>query len=420
MINPVLPLLGLLLAVAVPPTLAGAGTFPAGKVARIHSDTPLPRRFQAVGHALRDRTRPGPVFLRGIGYSPYRPGETAQHGDGPGDDDRYAGDLALIRELGANYLQVFPLRMPAGFFTALDATELVYGQDIWIDPFAEDLLDEGYQTRTLAAIRAVIDHTYQVGRPERLVLFSVGDELQAATLLRTDRRHPAVRDYQGRHLSVSGRTPSEVALARLIDQAMSYELERYGQRHLYCHTSWTHVGPVPRPDLEVPAAHVLDPDLGDLRCLNIYTYARGVVSSAPGSVTGTPYQGYLEALARDRSRPILITQVGWSSSPQQPRPDLPEYGGQEPAASAARLRAVWRDLRSARGREVFAGLAVFEFHDEWWKNGWAPGDEQGHEPGDPEEWFGLYGLDQAGMPRPKGQLPATLRTLFTEAAEGGP
>ncbi|MEW6521729.1 MAG: hypothetical protein AB1461_20215 [Thermodesulfobacteriota bacterium] len=387
----------------------------AGKTARIHADTPQPRRFVVQGVRLIDRASDQPVFFRGMGYSPYLRGETPQQGAGPGNDGRYPGHLALLREMGVNYLHVFPLRMPANFFAALDDTELVYGQDIWIDPFTPDLLDEKYLADTLAGVRQVIDHTYAVGRPERLVLFSVGDELQAATVERTNKLHPEVRDYQGKHLTVTGRSASEIALARLIDGAMDYELSRYGQRHLYAHTSWTHIGPLAeRPDLDVPREHALVPDMGDLLCMNIYTYAHGVVSSPPGSTTGTTFQGYLEELAATTRLPILVTQVGLSTSPIMPRPEVIDYGGHKPDKVAAVFRSVWQDIRTARLRDHFCGLVFFEFQDEWWKIGWVPGDEFRHEPADPEEWFGLYELGEDNRLLPKGDLPAVVRSLFTQ------
>ena len=387
----------------------------AAKSAAIHVETPQPKRFQVQGEQIVDRTTGARLFLRGIGYSPYLPGETPQQGAAPGDDGRYTTQLKTIVDLGANYLHLFPLRMPPGFFTALDATNLVYGQDIWIDPFAADILDEAYQAKSLQTIRSVIDHTYAGGRPDRLLLFSIGDELQAETVVLTNQRHPTVRDFQGKHLSVTGRTPSEVALARLIDAAMEYELQRYGQRHLYCHTSWSHIGPLAdRPDLDLPREHVLNPDLGDLVCLNLYSYGRGVVSSPPGSATGTAYQGYLEELASAADRPILITQVGMSSSPVMPKPEIKHYGGNTPEQIAAVLRSVWRDIRTARGREVFCGIAFFELHDEWWKIGWVPGDENTHEPEDPEEWFGIYAIGEGNVLIPKGELPATVRSLFSQ------
>jgi hypothetical protein len=393
----------------------GPAPEPDGKTARIAETTPEPPRFVVRGTSLVDRVAGDDLFLRGIGYSPYLPGETPLYGAAPGDGGRYPGHFARFDELGVNYLHVFPLLMPAGFFAELDKTHLLYGQDIWVHGYEEDFLDEAFLARTLTQIKAVIDHTYAVGRPDRLVLFSVGDELQAESVARTDARHPQVRDYQGKHVTVTGRTPTEVALARLIDGAMDYELTRYGQRHLYCHTSWTHIGPVAdRPDLEVPRHSVLNPDMGDLACLNVYTYARGVTSSPPGSRTKTSYQGYLEDLAAMTAKPILITQVGLSTSPIAPKPWVPGFGGHRIEDVPAVFRSVWQDVRTARGKEVFAGLVFFELHDEWWKSGEYPEDSARHEENDPEEWFGLYELGENNRLVPKGELPDTVRALFAE------
>ena len=383
-------------------------------------ETPEPRRFVVRGSALYDRTLGRDVFLRGMGYSPYLRGETPLYGDPPGDDGRYRIHFKRITELGVAYLHVFSARMPAGFFAALDDTNLVYGQDIWVHPNAEDFLAESFQQATLARTEAAIDHTYRVGRPQRLVLFSVGDELKAEAVRRTNRLHPEVRDFRGKHLVVRNRNPSEVAMARLIDEAMDYELRRYGQRHLYCHTSWTHIGPVAeRPDLEVARGDVLNPDMGDLICLNVYTYARGVASSPPGSTTHTSYQGYLEDLARQSDKPIVITQVGLSTSPIAPKPWVPGFGGHAVADVPRQLRELWQDLRRAAGRDKYCGLVFFELHDEWWKSGEDGQDAFRHEEDDPEEWFGIFELGENGDLLPKGDIPATVRELFSERSEWG-
>jgi hypothetical protein len=318
-----------------------------------------------------------------------------------------------MRDMAINYLHVFPLKMPAQFFAALDKTEMVYGQDIWVWAYAEDFLAEQFLAKTLENIKGVIDHTYKVGRPDRLVLFSIGDELQAEAVVRTDTRHPEVRDYSGKHVQVSNRTPTEIALARLIDGAMEYELTTYGRRHLYCHTSWTHIGPLTdRPDLEVPKENALTPDLGDLVCLNVYTYARGVRTSPPGSVTGTSYQGYLEELAAVTDKPILVTQVGLSTSPFEPKPWVPGFGGHKVEEVPENFIAIWRDLRTAKGKEKFCGIAFFELQDEWWKSGEDPTDSTRHELEDPEEWFGLYAVGKGNRLVPKGKIPETIKNLY--------
>jgi len=382
--------------------------------AEITAQTPAPTRFVVAGSSIVDRTSGTAVLFRGLGYSPYLHGETPLYGAAPPDDGRYARHLPRLQRLGVNYLHVFPMAMPAGFFTALDHTDIVYGQDIWVNGNAEDFLDDGFQARTIVRIKTVIDHTYRVGRPDRLVLFSIGDELQADAIQRTDRRHPDVHDFNGKHVHVSGRTPTEVALARLIDAAMDYELTRYGRRHLYCHTSWTHVGPLAdRPDLEVPRASVLVPDMGDLMCMNIYTYARGVVTSSPGSVTGTAYQGYLEELAATTDKPVLVTQMGLSTSPIAPKPWVPGFGGHRVVDVPRAFRAVWQDIRTAKGHDKYAGLVFFEFQDEWWKSGETATDAARHDPRDPEEWFGIYAVGDDDRLIARGGIPATVQQLFT-------
>lgn len=386
------------------------------KTARFTAETPSPRRFVVREAELIDQSKQKAVFFRGMGYSPYLPGETPVTGQGPGDDGRYPHHFALLEQMRVNYLHVFPRLMPAGFFAALDKTELVYGQDVWILGNAEDFLADDYQERSLTLIKEVIDHTYSVGRPERLVFFSLGDELAAEAVTRTDSRHPEVHDFHGKYVVVTGRTPTEVALARLIDRAIDYELTRHGQRHLYTHTSWTHIGPLAnRPDLDVARANVLVPDMGDLLCLNIYPYARGVVTSPPGSATGTTYQGYLEELAAASNKPILITQVGLSTSPAEPKAwEPPGYGHRRVEELDTTFRAIWQDLRTARGREKYSGLVFFELHDEWWKINQSPSESTVHILDNPEQWFGLYEVGPDKKLLPKGKIPETVGELFRQ------
>jgi len=395
-------------------TFAAASATPPGKTSQISVETPAPKRFVTKGPAIFDLKTEQPAFFKGVGYSPYLPNETPIYGAAPGNDARYDEHIGLLQDMGVNYLHVFPMKMPENFFTALDGTDMVYGQDVWIWAYEEDFLAEPFLAKTLNDIKGAIDHTYAVGRPDRLVLFSIGDELQAASVVRTDSRHPEVRDFTGKHIRVTNRTPTEIALARLIDGAIEYELMKYGQRHLYCHTSWTHIGPVAdRPDLEVPKESVLTPDLGDLVCLNVYTYARGVVTSPPGSATGSSYQGYLEELTDQSAKPVLITQVGFSTSPFEPKAWVPGFGGHKIENVVGYLEAIWKDVRTAKGKEKIAGISLFELHDEWWKSGEDPTDSTRHELEDPEEWFGLYEVGADHRLVAKGEIPATVRRLYT-------
>jgi len=381
----------------------------------IKAATPPPRRFVVRGHEVIDTASDKTLFFKGMGYSPFMPGESPLRGDHPANDGRYAEHLGLMQDMGVNYLHVFPMKMPPKFFEALDKTGMLYGQDIFVWAYEEDFLDEAFLAKTIEDIKAAIDHTYAVGRPDRLVLFSIGDELQPDSVVRTDQCHPDVRSFTGKHISVANRTPTEIALARLIDAAMDYELTRYGQRHLYCHTSWTHIGPLAnRPDLEVPEENAVNPDLGDLVCLNVYTYARGVTTSPPGSVTGTTYQGYVEELAAQTGKPVFITQVGLSTSPFEPKPWVPGFGGHRVEDVPEAFADVWRDVQTAQGREKICGLSFFELNDEWWKSGEDGLDATRHNEEDPEEWFGIFSIGPDRRLKPKGRIAETIKTLFTD------
>jgi len=375
--------------------------------------TPAPPRYVVEGTKILDTVRRAHLFFKGIGYSPYLANETPMQGAAPANDGRYEEHLGLMKGMHVNYLHVFPMQMPTKFFEALDKTDFLYGQDIWVCPYEEDFLAEPFLTKTMETVKAAIDHVYQVGRPDRLVLFSIGDELQPAAVIRTDARHPEVHSYHGKYLSVDNRTPSEIAITRLIDMAMDYELTRYGQRHLYCHTSFTHIGPLAdRPDIEVPKENVITPDIGDLICLNVYTYARGVRSSPPGSVTGSSYQGYLEELIAKSNKPIFITQVGLSTSPFEPKSWVPGFGGHKVEDVPSAFSAIWKDIKTSKGSDKVCGVSFFELNDEWWKSGEDKNDSSRHDQEDPEEWFGIYEISKENHLIPKGKIPETIRKLY--------
>jgi hypothetical protein len=378
----------------------------------IFCETSHTNNFRVDGTKLINSISGNPIFLKGIGYSPFFPGETPVWGANLPNDNRYMTHLVMIKNLNTNFIHVFPQFMPQNFFIALDATNLFYAQDIYINGYTNDLLDDTFQTDSIAHIKNVIDHTYSYGRPDRLVFFSIGDEINAGTIYRTDTNHPSIKNFDGNYIKLANRTPSEVAIAKLMDSAISYEVNTYGVKHLYSHTSWTHIGPVPRPDLEVTTQSIFFPDFGDIICMNIYTYARGVITSPPGSITHTSYQGYLEDLIKISTKPIIITQVGLSTSPITPNPDIPDYGGNSYPKVAAVYSQVWKDVKTAKGSRAINGLAWFEFLDEWWKTG-DPNDEKTHADNDPEEWFGLYRVNPDNTLSAKGNIPETIRNLFS-------
>jgi hypothetical protein len=124
------------------------------KTAVINPQTPSPRRFVVKGARLFDLKKNTPVFFRGIDYSPYLPNETALTGASLGNDGRYEEHIRLMQHLKVNYIHVFPMKMPPRFFAALDKTDMVYGQGIFVWPYAEDFLAESFYKSTMDRIKA--------------------------------------------------------------------------------------------------------------------------------------------------------------------------------------------------------------------------------------------------------------------------
>ena len=93
---------------------------------------------------------------------------------------------------------------------------------------------------------------------------------------------------------------------------------------------------------------------------------------------------------------------------------MPGFGGHRVEDVPGAFAAVWRDVRTAKGREKICGLSFFELNDEWWKSGEDPTDSTRHEPEDPEEWFGIFEVGPDRRLMPKGGIPAAVKTIFQE------
>lgn len=323
-----------------------------------------------------------PDFLKGIVYSPYYPGETG--GDILPDDGRYSAHLQEIKSLGANTLSIFPEKMPAGFFTALDEADLLYVPIININLYDgtsnEDLLSKDYQSKVISHIKEIIDYNYSTGRPEHLAYFVLGYEINPQYINLTNNLHPQEKSYSGEFISLLNRQPAEIALAKLLDAAMSYEMEVYGKRHSYAHNSFPAYGFLSQKvNLYELNPKAFFPDFFDIIAINLY----------PSYFY--PDEGlfiaYLDALANLSDKPVIISEFGSSTAPGERVGGVPAYedGSEKAAAKLFSLSA-----RHIVGNKKIKGLFFFEFMDEHWKNGEELADASFHNPDDAEEWFGLY------------------------------
>lgn len=329
-----------------------------------------------------------PFVVRGVvyvpGYPGYLPWEIETAATLPERLRRSIDrDLAQIAALGANAVRLWGA--PEYCYRSLaDVGSLFFLQTLWIDTEVPDLHEPQFKEATKAYIRTVIDRIHRVysDAPPPLIAYLVGNELSEATIAATNAAHPELTAYTGTFVSTTtALNASEVFLAEMADYVKRYEHETYGVTHLVSYAN------------DIRTADIIDTPFLDFRSHNAYSYAVPYYrpGTAPGTVSGTHLQGWIEELrARVPDVPLLITETGLSVSPNAPHAAPPDYGygGNTEAEQAAGLLQAIEDAATARS--PIAGVVVHEFLDAWWKFGLE--DSYTQDPDDVEEWFGIVRL----------------------------
>ncbi len=292
-----------------------------------------------------------PFLIKGIGYSPYRPGQV------PWKDKvdlaLMAKDFERIREAGFNTLRTWSPLSPEAL-TLAEQHGLMVLQGIWIER-GSNYGSEAFREALLQIVRQEVE---RVRGHRNILAFLVGNELNTASV------------YQ------AGIPQIESLLRRVTKTVKEADPTRF-----VSYANW-------------PALSFLSASSWDAVCFNVYPYEPASVSHAFG------YRGYIEHLRRTvgRGKPIIVSEVGLSVSPSAG--NKPGYGGLKPDKQKAQLVELWDAVFQAGAQ----GGVIFEWNDEWWKHGESAKDAEVHDDKDPEEWFGLMefaGKDRTeGSPRP--------------------
>jgi exo-beta-1,3-glucanase (GH17 family) len=326
----------------------GSGATPAVQV--MAGTTPPVRNV-----ALRD----GSFFVDGerfviqsVGWDPVRPGELPwTRGFRP---EEIESDLTRIQAAGFNTVRTWaPLGSAELALAARHGLHVLQG--IWVPPDG-DFADADFRRRVLAEVARTVE---------------------------SSRWSPAVLGY----LVLNEPRAGAVARAGL-DATIAFLREVVATVHALDPSA--PVGYASWPGMEA-----LDDPLLDFVAFNIYPHRPRIVMDELG------IPGYLTLLERTvaKGRPLVISEFGVSVSPGTAA-QVPGRGGASEAEQASALCA----LDSLFLRCGAAGTSVFQWSDGWWKNHEIEGDENSHDPNDPEEWFGLIQFDgvedRTGRPRP--------------------
>lgn len=318
------------------------------------------------------------VFLNIICYQPLEPGQgiTIEIREKRIKDDlrrwrAYQGgtDPIVLHVYPQPTLQ-FPNRLPKVFYDGVRDLGFWIIRDIY---FGSLNLNDGKQK-----VDAVIAEVNNADALDLIFAWEIGDEFK---------------------VGVHG---SAEAIESFVEQICDYIKERIAALNVIGVSSWvTWASWPPNDPLYTDGVPVM-PQCLDYISYNIYSYdPERIRDHQAGPITGTPYQGYIAALKKCYpTKPLVIIETGLPNSEsavgldqEQLLPRYPAYrrGGLTQEQIAEGLADRYWDARLLRNEGdpniVVAGLAIFEWNDEWHKVG-----NPNNQADDPEEHFGLGGF----------------------------
>lgn len=140
------------------------------------------------------------------------------------------------------------------------------------------------------------------------------------------------------------------------------------------------------------SANAMISDYIDENIFDVYAYNCYEYSDAQTATMG--FKDYIKGLCElnGLKKPFIATEFGYSVSHK----GYGRYGGNTLTQQSEGVIANYRDLIDAGA----VGMCPFDYADGWWKGG----DQNFHNPDQPEEWFGFWGYsnihDKYGSPRP--------------------
>ena len=330
-----------------------------------------------------------PFHVKGIVYVPGYPGNLPWEIENSTTlsqelKDNIDLDLFSIKAMGANTVRFWGA--PKYCYEALKSLgDLNFIQTIWIKGDEPDFQNAEFKENTKTYIREVIDRIYTVFNENNppLVAYMIGNELSESSILSTNAAHPEITYFVGNHIVTdTDITATEAFIAEMADHARTYEYNTYGNKSLLSYAN------------EIRTADIIEIPFLDFISHNAYSYAVQYYrpGTAPGSSSGTLFQGWIEEIkAKHPNIPLLITETGLSVAPNATHVGPPNYGygGNTESEQAAGLLQNINDVNTSS--LPIAGVCIHEYLDAWWKFGLE--DSYSQDPDDVEEWFGIVKLN---------------------------
>ena len=377
-------------------------------------DGGLSADFTVVGREIFRQTEKGPepFEIRGVdmgaGYPGYFATEYAI------SKETYLRWFGLIQDMGANTLRVYTI-LADEFYEAFyeynqgrkEPLYLIHG--LWLDDYIHNSHRDAYDKKFMGALmedsRTLVDilhgkmrlylgenlgsGSYRYDVSPWVLGYIVGVEWEGITVAYTDDLQAEQRGYQGDYLATSPEaTAFESMLARVGDDLLRYESQKYGVQKLLAFSNWPTTDPLDYPQeiaeyfdktVKVDAEHILPtPRLisGCFASYHIYPYypdylryeAGQAAMLDPGGRNNT-YYTYLKRLVEHHTLPVVISEFGVPTSRGMAARDFytgRNQGNMSEADQARALVECYEDIRDAG----CAGCVIFTWQDEWFKRTW--------------------------------------------------
>lgn len=414
--------------------------------------------FRVSGDHLAMHTASGyrSLILKGInlGSSPpgYFPGEIA-YAITP---EIYEQWISRIAGAGFNSLRVYTLHPPVFYEKLAEYNQrhpdepLLLFQGIWLgevedgsDPAEYDLMNR--VNNFSKEIEEVIDcingngniafrygkayGIYETDMSRWTAGFIIGREVSSQEVDSTDLFHPGLTVWPGSLYSITGGTPSEVFVTRMIDKTAAYEEARYSIMRPVSFSSWPTLDPLEHPteihtdedvaSFDLAKISVSETHAGLFASYHAYPYYPNFISQEPSyqvySDDDGPnsYLGYLHDLKEHYSTiPLVIAEFGVPSSWGSAHQSFSEmhHGSYSEIQQGQKNMRLMNNILDAG----CAGGFMFAWMDEWFKRTWIvvyleayasrigsemiPTRQLWHNEVSPEQCFGLLAYDQKEIP----------------------
>jgi hypothetical protein len=413
----------------------------------------LPFKTSGNHIAMQTGTDYRSLLLKGInlGSSPpgYFPGEIA-YAVTPDMYEKWINRMAVA---GFNCVRVYTLHPPA-FYEKLEEynernpkNPLLLFQGIWLEevedagnPALYDLINRipaftNEIHEVINSLHGNNDIAYRYGKSYGRYLtdvsrwtagYIIGREISPQEVLYTDANHNTLNAFTGTQFSITGGSATEVFVARMLDETVSYEAQVYSVRRPVSISSWPTLDPLKHPteyatdedkaSFDITKINGKNLQAGLFACYHAYPYYPNFISQQPSYQSFSDnqgpdsYLGYITDLKNHyEGIPLVIGEFGvpssWGSA-HQSYSNMNHGGYSEQQQGEKDIRMLHNIVDAG-----CAGGFMFSWMDEWFKPTWIvsyleaygflsggaviPTRQLWHNLTSPEQNFGLITFDEA-------------------------